>query len=142
MCGRLPPLPGILKAGSVGRYNFITPNMCDDGHDPCGGNGIAHIDTWLRDKLPIILDSAQYKAGNAVVFIVGDEAANGDGPIPFIALGKGVKKGYKNEIYYNHSSLLRTLEEIFKVSPMLGACGKRQRSQRLVYCASLTSIGS
>jgi hypothetical protein len=52
---------------------------------------------------------------------MADEAANGDGPIPFLALGKGVKKGYKNEIYYNHSSLLRTLEEIFKVSPMLGA---------------------
>jgi len=114
-------LAGDLKDGKIGRYNFITPNMCDDGHDPCGGSEIAHTDTWLKEKLPIILDSAQYKSGQVVVFIMADEAANGDGPIPFLALGKGVKKGYKNEIYYNHSSLLRTLEEIFKVSPMLGA---------------------
>ncbi len=109
-----------LKSGKIGRYNFITPNLCDDGHDPCGGNAIAHIDTWLKDHLPTILDSAEYKAGHVVVFITADEAANGDGPIPFLALGEGVKKGYKNELYYNHSSLLRTLEEIFKVGPMLG----------------------
>jgi hypothetical protein len=109
-----------LKDNNIGRYNFVTPNMCDDGHDPCGGNAIAHIDTWLKDNLPIILNSAQYKAGHVVVFISADEAENGDGPIPFLALGSGVKRGYKNDIYYTHSSLLRTLEEIFKVSPMLG----------------------
>lgn len=109
-----------LKDSQIGRYNFITPNMCDNGHDACNGNEIAHIDTWLKNNLPIILNSAQYKAGHVVVFITADEAENGDGPIPFLALGEGVKKGYHNEIYYTHSSLLRTMEEIFKVSPMLG----------------------
>jgi hypothetical protein len=109
-----------LKENKIARYNFITPDLCDDGHDSCGGNEIAHIDEWLRAKLPLILDSTQYKAGDVVIFITADDAQNGDGPIPFLALGSGVKKGYKNDIYYNHSSLLRTLEEIFKVSPMLG----------------------
>jgi hypothetical protein len=113
-------LAGDLKDNKIGRYNFVTPNMCDDGHDPCGGNAIAHVDTWLKDNLPTILNSAQYKAGNVVVFITADEAQNGDGPIPFLALGDGLKRGYKNEVHYTHSSLLRTLEEIFKVSPMLG----------------------
>jgi hypothetical protein len=113
-------LAGDLHDNKIGRYNFITPDMCDDGHDSCGGNPTAHIDTWLKNNLPIILNSAQYKAGHVVIFITADEAANGDGPIPFLALGEGVKRGYKNEIYYTHSSLLRTLEEIFKVSPMLG----------------------
>jgi phosphatidylinositol-3-phosphatase len=113
-------LAGDLKANTIGRYNFVTPNLCDDGHDTCGGNEIAHIDAWLKKSLPIILDSAQYKAGHVVIFITADEAANGDGPIPFLALGSGVKKDYKNEIRYTHSSLLRTLEEIFKVKPMLG----------------------
>jgi phosphatidylinositol-3-phosphatase len=113
-------LAGDLKENKVGQYNFITPNMCDDGHDACGGNAIAHIDAWLKENLPIILKSASYKAGHVVIFITADEAENGDGPIPFMALGAGVKKDYKNEIYYSHSSLLRTLEEIFKVTPMLG----------------------
>jgi phosphatidylinositol-3-phosphatase len=76
--------------------------------------------------MPQIFDSAQYKAGHVIVFIATDEARNGDGPIPFLALGHGVKRGYKNEIRYTHSSLLRTLEEIFGVRPMLGhAAGAR-----------------
>jgi phosphatidylinositol-3-phosphatase len=109
-----------IQNNAIGRYNFITPNMCHDGHDSCGGNEIAHIDGWLRNFLPQIFNSAQYKQGHVVVFIVTDEAQNGDGPIPFLALGHGVKHGYRNEIRYTHSALLRTLQEIFGVSPRLG----------------------
>jgi hypothetical protein len=116
----LSALANDLKENQIGHYNFLTPDMCDDGHDACGGNQIAHIDTFLKNTLPTIFNSEQYKAGHVTVFITADEAENGDGPIPFLALGNGVKKGYANEIRYTHSSLLRTLEEIFKVSPMLG----------------------
>ncbi|HTT21902.1 MAG TPA: hypothetical protein VMG82_23435 [Candidatus Sulfotelmatobacter sp.] len=51
----------------------------------------------------------------------------GDGPIgmfllsPF-AKGSG-KKAYSNSIYYDHSSTLKTLQEIFGVTPLLGAAG-------------------
>jgi hypothetical protein len=116
----LSSLASDLKEARVGRYNFLTPDMCDNGHDPCGGNEIAHIDTFLKDMMPTIFESEQYKAGHVVIFITADEAANGDGPIPFLAIGNGVKKGYKNDIRYTHSSLLRSLEEIFKVGPLLG----------------------
>jgi phosphatidylinositol-3-phosphatase len=109
-----------LNNNAIGRYNFVTPNICHDGHDSCGGNEVAHIDSWLNGFLPQIFNSAQYKAGHVVIFIATDEARNGDGPIPFLALGHGVKHGYKNEIRYTHSSLLRTLEEIYQVGPLLG----------------------
>ena len=112
-----------LKYSAIGRYNFIAPNLCHDGHDGCGGNEIGHIDAWLRSFLPQIFNSAQYKEGHVVLFIATDEAKNGDGPIPFLALGHGVKRGYKNEIRYTHSALLRTLEEILGVSPGLGHAG-------------------
>jgi hypothetical protein len=116
----LSELGGDLRHGAIGRYNFITPNICHDGHDSCGGDEVAHIDGWLRSFLPEIFNSAQYKQGHVVVFLATDEAQNGDGPIPFLALGQGVKRGYRNEIRYTHSSLLRTLEEIFHVGPLLG----------------------
>jgi len=116
----LAQLASDLKNNAIGRYNFIAPNMCHDGHDSCGGNPIAHIDSWLKNFLPLLLNSSQYKAGHVVIFIATDEAANGDGPIMFMALGHGVKHGYKNEIRYTHSALLRTLEEIFRVGPLLG----------------------
>lgn len=116
----LSELGSNLRNNTIGRYNFIAPNLCHDGHDTCGGNEIGHIDAWLRSFLPQIFDSAQYKEGRVVLFIATDEAKNGDGPIPFLALGHGVKRGYKNDIRYTHSALLRTLEEILGVSPRLG----------------------
>jgi hypothetical protein len=115
----LSQLGSDISRNAIGNYNFISPNMCHDGHDSCGGNEIAHIDGWLRAFLPQILNSAQYKQGHVTVFIATDEAQNGDGPIPFLALGHGVKHGYRNEIRYTHSTLLRTLEEIFSVGPGL-----------------------
>ncbi len=40
-----------LAANTVARYNFITPNVCDDMHDKCKGNAIEHGDTWLANNL-------------------------------------------------------------------------------------------
>ncbi|MFL6428090.1 MAG: hypothetical protein ACJ71S_07600 [Acidobacteriaceae bacterium] len=55
-----------------------------------------------------------------LLFIATGEAGNGGGAIPFLALGQVVEAGYKNEIGYTRSSLLRTPEEIFGVRPLLG----------------------
>src|SRR5438445_728721 len=44
-----------------------------------------------------------------------------DGPIGMIVLSPKAKGGgYQNTIHYTHSSTLRTIEEIFGVTPMLG----------------------
>jgi phosphatidylinositol-3-phosphatase len=113
-----------LKNKTIGRYNFIVANLCDIGHDPCGGNEVSHFDTWLKEKLPTILNSSQYKAGHVLVIILADEARTGDGPTPLILLGAGVKKDYSNDINYSQGSVLRTLQEIFAVSPFLGSAAK------------------
>jgi len=74
--------------------------------------------------VPPILNSRAYKAGGAL-FIVWDEAESGDGPIPFLVLSPYAKgHGYRGNVPYTHSSMLRTLEEIFGVSPLLGDAAK------------------
>lgn len=55
-------------------YSFITPNLCNDGHD-CG-NSV--VDGWLAPKLQGIFDSPNYKAGKVFVQIWYDE----DNPKP------------------------------------------------------------
>jgi hypothetical protein len=108
-----------LTNNTVARYNFITPNLCDDMHDPCNGDPIAHGDTWLKDHIPAILNSTAYRSGG-VIFITWDEAAVGDGPVPMIVLSPFAKGNhYSNGIYYTHSSTLRTLQEIFDVYPLI-----------------------
>lgn len=115
-----------LANNKVARYNFITPNLCDDMHDPCSGNPISHGDAWLKRNVPAILNSTAYRSGGAL-FIVWDEAAKGDGPIPLILLSPFAKGNhYSNSLYYTHSSLLRTEQEIFGVYPLIRDAANRR----------------
>lgn len=118
-----PELAADLQHNTVARYNFITPNLCDDGHDPCAplNDPVKQTDDWLSRAVPPILQSAAYQQGG-VLFITWDEGENGkDGPIGLIALSPYAKgHGYANTIHYTHSSTLRTLEEIFGLPSLLG----------------------
>jgi phospholipase C len=103
-----------LQQNQVARYNFITPNLCHDMHD-CS---VATGDTWLSIEVPKILESAAYQHG--VLFITFDESETGDGPIGLIVVSPFAKPGYSNTVAYTHSSTLRTLQEIFGITPFLG----------------------
>lgn len=107
-----------LAANTVASYNFITPNVCNDMHDKCKGNPIEHGDTWLSQNVPTILNSVAYQSG--ALFITWDEAGTDDGPIGMIVLSPFAKGGYQNSIHYTHGSTLRTMQEIFGVTPLLG----------------------
>jgi phosphatidylinositol-3-phosphatase len=108
-----------LASNHVARYNFITPNVCDDMHDACGGDPIAHGDAWLRRNVPHILNSTAFRSGGAL-FITWDEAASKNGPIPMLVLSPFAKGNhYSDHLYYTHGSMLRTVEEIFGVSPLM-----------------------
>ena len=111
-----------LSNDTVARYNFITPNVCHDMHDSCApaNDEVKQGDAWLSTQVPKILASQPY-AAKGVLFITWDEAKTGDGPIGMIVLSPVAKGGgYSNRIQYTHSSTLRTVEEIFGVSPLLG----------------------
>jgi phosphatidylinositol-3-phosphatase len=112
-----------LASNTVTRYNFITPNLCDDmhGNTGCpGGSLITQGDTWLSNNIPIIMNSQAY-SNNGVIFVTWDEGEGGDGPIGMIVISSLAKGGgYSNTVHYTHSSTLRTMEEIFNVGPLLG----------------------
>jgi hypothetical protein len=111
-----------LQHNTQARYNFITPNVCDDMHDTCAplNDSVQRGDSWLAQNIPMILNSQAYKNGG-IIFITWDEGEGGDGPIGMIVLSPDAKGGgYSNTIHYTHSSTLRTLEEIFGVKPLLG----------------------
>ena len=116
-------LAGDLRHNSVARYNFITPNLCDDMHDTCSplNNAVKQGDTWLSRQVPLILRSQAYTRGGAL-FITWDEGSDhSDGPIGLLVLSPVARgHGYANTIHYTHSSMLRTLEVIFGVKPLLG----------------------
>ncbi len=74
-------LPNDLKAiATTANFNFITPNVCDDGHDaPCVDGrpgGLASIDAFLRRWVLLILASPAYKK-DGLLIINFDEGGSG-----------------------------------------------------------------
>jgi hypothetical protein len=116
-------LIGDLTNHTVARYNFIIPNLCNDGHDSCPplANPVMQTDAWLAGAIPNILNSQAYQDRGAI-FLLWDEGEGGsDGPIPAILLSPLARGGgYSSQTHYTHSSTLRTLQEIFGVTPLLG----------------------
>jgi hypothetical protein len=105
----------------VGRYNLIVPDDCDDMHTICGlGDAVLQGDKWLEAEVPKILNSMAFK-NNGALFIVFDETDSADTHIPFLLLSPFAwGGGYVGTRSYNHSSLLRTVQDIFHLQPYLG----------------------
>ena len=92
-----------------------------------GSDDIRSGDDWLAAALPPLI--AYANANDGVIFIVWDEPVGGSTLIPFVAIGPQVKPGYASSVRFTHSSLTKTVEEIFGL-PILPDGGLRQRLQR------------
>ncbi len=76
---------------------------------------IAAGDAWLKANLPPIITYAL--AHNGYVFVTWDEG-NSTNLIPFIAIGNHSKVKYPGAVTYTHSSLNKSVAEIFGVTPL------------------------
>jgi hypothetical protein len=72
----------LASARTTPAYSFITPNLCNDGHDypctnqPSGASALADIDTFLSTWIPKIEASPAYRSGG-LIEVTFDES---DGP--------------------------------------------------------------
>ncbi|HVA10042.1 MAG TPA: hypothetical protein VNG12_25240 [Acidimicrobiales bacterium] len=73
----------LLSEATTPRFAFITPNLCNDGHDdPCHGTnsaggsagGLVGADKFLQSWVPLLLGSPAYKSGDMMIEIAFDEA--------------------------------------------------------------------
>ena len=132
-----------LDSDSVADYNWITPNQYNDMHTSLTGGyagltgdaaNIKQGDDFLRQVVPVIMASKAYQE-NGVIILWWDEAetdgVSGDNPDNFahtvgeIVISKHAHQNvdglpYASQVNLTHSSDLRTMEEIFGVSPLLG----------------------
>jgi phospholipase C len=131
------------SASTTPNLSYITPNLCNDGHDaPCvdgRAGGLVTSDAWLRTWIPKILASPAFRR-DGVLVVTFDEAelegsnadsssCCGEGPGPnsplpgITGLGGGrvgavvvsrwTRPGQVNATAYNHYSLLRSIEDLF-----------------------------
>ena len=136
---------GDLAAGGIGRYNFISPNVTNDMHSLAVGstNRVRQGDDWLSRELPQILQSSAF-SNNGAVFITWDENDYSTNyPIGMIVLSPLAKgHGYATTRYYDHSSTLRTMQDIFGVRPYLGAAANALPLNDLFVELTLTPVHS
>jgi hypothetical protein len=86
-------------------YAFITPNLCNDGHD-CA-NSV--VDAWASTNIQRVLDSAAYQAGTVGVFIWYDE----DHPVPNAHIVPTSHMGNITQTGIGtHAALLKTIEDM------------------------------
>jgi hypothetical protein len=86
-------------------YAFITPTLCNDGHD-CND---ATVDAWARTNIQRVLDSPAYQAGTVAVFVWYDE----DHPTPNLQIAPTSHKGDITQTGVGtHAALLKTIEDM------------------------------
>ncbi len=128
----------LATAASTPNYVFITPNLCNDGHDaPCvdgAVGGLVQADKFLREWVPVITRSPAFRADGALIitFDEGFESSAccgeqglpgqlhppgysgpGGGRIGAVMLSPFVTPGTVSDAPYNHYSLLRWIEDTF-----------------------------
>jgi hypothetical protein len=126
------------------KYTFITPDLCDDGHDSgCATTGadgtvggLPGLDAYLKNTLiPTIENSAAYKRDGLIV-VTFDESATtdtssccseytqvdnvpapiGGGLIGAVLLSPFIKGPVVDMNDYNHFSMLRSIEDYLGVT--------------------------
>jgi len=151
----LGPLAGDLaRASATPAFSWISPNLCNDGHDaPCvtgAPGGLAQADAFLSQWVPKIMAAPAYRE-NGLIVITFDEGSDsaaccgeisgfapahpnvlepgkngpGCGRIGAVLLSPLIRPGTVSTVDYNHYSLLRTIENVFGL-PHLGDAAMRQ----------------
>jgi hypothetical protein len=136
----------LASAATTPNYVFITPDLCDDGHDsPCMNGqpgGLAQADAFLRQWVPQITSSPAFVQQHGLLIVTFDEADTSDtssccgeipganspspgvngpggGDIGAVLLSPCIAPGTVSNTPYNHYTMLRSVEDIFGL-PHLG----------------------
>jgi hypothetical protein len=129
-CGRLvgfAQLAADLRHGRLPTYAWITPNLCDDGHD-CG---VAGGDRFLARTVPAL---KRELGPHGFLVLTWDEgssdrgccagAARG-GHIATVLVGPDVRHGAHEDLAVDHYGVLGTIEQALHLPALAGAADLR-----------------
>jgi hypothetical protein len=107
-------------AGGTPRFVWITPDLCNDGHD-CGSQV---ADSFLRGLVPRILASPAWTSGG-VLFLTWDEDDGSSTNQVATIVASPNQGAHRSARAYTHYSLLATVEDLLGV-PRLGQAAQAQ----------------
>lgn len=124
-CQNVVPLGSLqtdLNSSQAADFMWVTPNLCDDGHD-CA---TATADSWLQAELVTVLSSSWFQQ-NGLVIITWDEGSDNSGccggadggHVATIVIAAGQQEHLTSAHPVDHAGTLRTIEQLYGV-PLLG----------------------
>ncbi len=127
LCNNVVPYTQLapdLTSGSAPPFLWVTPNVCNDGHD-CG---IATSDRWLAANLPPVMASSWYRQ-NGVIILTYDEGSTSagccagaqGGRIVTIVVSARTPSGARMNTPVDHGGTLATIEDLYGVGHLGGA---------------------
>jgi phosphatidylinositol-3-phosphatase len=109
------------------RFTFVTPNLCNDMHScPTQSDISTEVktgDKWLSSFIPKLTSTAEYKAGNTMIFLTWDEddySSSNANHIATLVIAPSTPPGLKVTTRYDHYAMLRTTEELLGL-PFIGS---------------------
>jgi acid phosphatase len=123
-----------LNNNQLPNYSFVVPNLNHDAHDcPTAPTGctnnqkLATADAWLKNNIAPLLNNPGFQQ-DGILIIVFDEGfntdtAHGGGRVAAVAVGPGVRKGFKSTAFYQHQNVLRTTLDALGVHTYPGNSG-------------------
>ncbi len=114
-CANIQPLANF---DPMVNFAFVVPNNINSMHD----GTIAQGNTFLQTLMPLITNSPDWAHTLVIVsFDEGTSNLNGGGHIWTAARAPWITSGSSTSTFYNHHSMLRTIEDIFGLSYLGGA---------------------
>jgi hypothetical protein len=136
--------PDLRSISTTPNLSYITPDLCNDGHDtPCVDGrpgGLVSVDAWMKIYVPKILASPAFKKDGLLV-ITADESDGasadssaccgegastnsaspgitgpGGGRVGALVISPFARVGTSSATPYNHYSLLASVEDVFGLS--------------------------
>jgi hypothetical protein len=116
-------LPGDLQSGKASPFLFVSPSLCDDGHNTSSQCGLGGADKWLSNHLGMVMASSWYTDGG-IIIVTWDEGVSNEaccngahgGHIATLVISKSVKPGARLDTPVDHAGTLRTIEALYGLS--------------------------
>ena len=115
-------LSDLSSTSKASNLMWLTPNLCDDGHNICppNNNATTQQNNFLSQLVPEILTSNIFTTQKAALFITYDEGSSTypNDYVTSIWAGPSVKTNYRSSTQYSHYSLLKTIENNWGLQPL------------------------
>ena len=103
------------KSGALPDFTLFIPDNNNNGHD----TGIQYADKWVGSYWIPLLKDPQFLANHTVIFTFDEDDGGERNRVYTSFIGAHVKKGFVSQKNYNHYSMLKTIETLFRL-PDLG----------------------